>query len=118
MIISQTARVAVDRFKVATREVETGVGKANDAGKSLDQIVASARDVAAMIQSIATAAEEQSAGAEQMAQTIESIAGVTSQSAAGANGTAKSSTDLSEKAEHLRSLVGRFKVRREIDHQK
>jgi methyl-accepting chemotaxis protein len=114
--IQQETGNSVDRFKVATREVETGVGKANDAGKSLNQIVASARDIAMMIQSIATAAEEQSTGAEQMAESLESVAGVTSQSAAGANETARASKILSEKAEHLLSLVGQFKVSRNIAH--
>jgi methyl-accepting chemotaxis protein len=114
--IQEETNNAVDRFNAATREVETGVEKASDAGKSLDQIVASARDVASMIQSIATAAEEQSAGAEQMAESLESVAGVTSQSTAGANETARASSDLSEKAEHLLSLVGQFKVNQDPAH--
>lgn len=114
--IQQETNNSVDRFKLATREVETGVGKASDAGQSLDQIVASAREVATMIQSIAASAQEQSIGAEQMAQSVESVAGVTSQSAAGANDTAQASKDLSEKAQHLLSLVGQFKVSRDIAH--
>ena len=108
--IQQEMSNSVDRLNTATREVETGVRKASDAGESLDQIVASARDIAIMIQSIAAAAEEQSAGAEQMAQSLESVAGVMTQSSAGANETARASNDLSEKAEHLLSLVAQFKV--------
>jgi methyl-accepting chemotaxis protein len=108
--IQQETSNAVDRFNLATREVETGVRKASDAGESLDQIVASARDIAIMIQSIAAAAEEQSAGAEQMAQSLEAVAGVMTQSSAGANETARASNDLSEKAENLLSLVAQFKV--------
>jgi methyl-accepting chemotaxis protein len=108
--IQQETSDAVNRFNSATHEAETGVGKASDAGKSLHQIVASARDVAMMIGSIASAAEEQSSGAEQMAQSIESLAGVTSQSTTGASETARASSDLSEKAEHLLSLVGQFKI--------
>ncbi len=45
-----------------------------------------------------------------MAQSVESVAGVTSQSTAGANETARASNDLSDKADHLLSLVGQFKV--------
>ncbi len=60
--IQVETRNAIERFDAAKQAVETGVLKASDAGKSLEQIVSSARDVASMIQSIATAAEEQSAG--------------------------------------------------------
>ena len=101
---------AVDRFQTASQAAETGLGQASDAGKSLEQIVTSSRDIASMIQSIATASEEQSLGAEQMAQSVESVAGVTSQSTIGANETAQASMELSHKAEKLLSLVGQFKV--------
>ena len=113
--IQQETGKSVELFSVAAEEVETGVSKAGEAGKSLDQIVSSVRDVAGMIQSIATSAEEQSVGAEQMAQNLETVAAVTSQSASGANETARSSKDLSERAEHLCSLVSQFRVRRNID---
>ena len=72
--------------------------------------MSSTRDVAVMIESIAAAAQEQSSGAEQMAESLESVASASSQSTAGASETARASSDLSEKAEHLLSLVGRFKV--------
>ncbi len=80
---------AVDRMNRGSEQVRSGVENALKAGESLEQIVGGAKDVAAMITSISAASEEAGAGAGQ---------------------SASAAAQLSEKAEHLRELVGRFKV--------
>jgi methyl-accepting chemotaxis protein len=101
---------AVQRMNAGTDQVEIGVGRATEAGKSLEQIVASAQAVATMIQSIAAAAEEQSATSEQVSRNIESISAVTRQASEGTGQAAQAAQQLSTKAEELLSIVSRFKV--------
>jgi methyl-accepting chemotaxis protein len=87
-IQTETA-AAVARMKEGTTEVQAGVQSAEGAGKSLEQIVSVARDVAGMVQAISAAAEEAGAGAGQ---------------------SATAATELSAKAEQLRTMVSRFKL--------
>ncbi|MEO1237288.1 MAG: methyl-accepting chemotaxis protein, partial [Planctomycetota bacterium] len=101
---------AVERMDAGSRQVESGVAKATDAGQSLTQIVSNARDVAGMIQSIAAATEEQSATSEEVARNVESIAAVTREANDGSEQAAIAAQQLSERAERLRDLVGKFKV--------
>ncbi|MEM1108668.1 MAG: methyl-accepting chemotaxis protein [Planctomycetota bacterium] len=101
---------AVERMSAGSAQVESGVAKATDAGNSLTQIVSNAREVTGMIQSIAAATEEQSAASEEVARNVENIASVTQQSKDGTDQAAIAAQQLSERAERLQSLVGRFKI--------
>jgi methyl-accepting chemotaxis protein len=101
---------AVQRMTAGTQQVEVGVEKATQAGQSLEQIVAGAREVSGMIQSIAAASEEQSTASEEVSRGVESISSVTSQTAEGANQSAMAASQLSNKAEELQALVGKFKL--------
>jgi len=102
---------AVSKMNAGTEQVSVGVEKATEAGKSLEKIVAGAQNVAGNIQSIAAAAEQQSAAAEEVSRNIESITAVTAQSTEGAQQAAQAATQLSGKAEELLALVGRFKIK-------
>ena len=108
--IQQETLCAVERMNTGTAQVQAGVGRATKAGESLSQIVSSARDVATMIQSIAAAAEEQSAAGEQVSRNIQSINSVTRETAQGADQAARAAADLSAKAEALRGIVSKFKL--------
>jgi len=108
-IQTETAQ-AVERMNAGTQQVQVGVEKATRAGKSLEQIVAGAQEVATMIRSIAAAAEEQSAASEQVSRGVQSVSAVTNQSAEGANQAAMAANQLSTKAEQLQALVSRFKL--------
>ncbi|MEL7088220.1 MAG: methyl-accepting chemotaxis protein, partial [Planctomycetota bacterium] len=101
---------AVERMSAGSAQVDRGVAKAADAGQSLTQVVQNAREVAAMIQSIAAATEEQSAASEEVARNIENIAAVTQQSKDGTDQAAVAAQQLSERAVSLQSLVDNFKV--------
>jgi len=111
-MIQQETQQAVDRMDAGTQQVEQGVEQATQAGEFLDQIVTSAQDVASVIQSIATAAEEQSSTCTEINRNIESVSEVSGSTNDGASQTAQAATQLSEKAEHLRCLVGSFKTER------
>jgi methyl-accepting chemotaxis protein len=101
---------AVLRMQAGTDQVAIGVERATESGDNLEQIVASAENVSAMIQSIAAAAEEQSASSEEVSRSAEQIATVAQEAGRGAGQAAQAATDLSQKAEQMRQLVGRFKV--------
>ncbi|GAB4194192.1 MAG: hypothetical protein Kow00105_08400 [Phycisphaeraceae bacterium] len=101
---------AVAKMTAGTEQVQVGVEKATAAGKSLEQIVTGARKVAENVQSIAAAAEQQSAAAEQVSRNIESITAVTAQSTEGAQQAAQAATQLSSKAEQLLALISKFKI--------
>jgi len=101
---------AVGRMTAGTDQVTTGVAKASAAGESLKQIVASAQDVSGMIQSIAAAAEEQSAASEEVARSIETISSVSQTTAEGGQQAAQAAGMLSQKAETLQMLCGKFRL--------
>lgn len=101
---------AVTRMNAGTEQVAVGAQKATEAGQSLEEIVAGAKEVAGMIQSIAAAAEQQSSAGEEVSRGIQSVSAVSSQSAEGANQASMAASQLSTKAEELQALVGRFKL--------
>ncbi|MEX2673366.1 MAG: methyl-accepting chemotaxis protein [Phycisphaeraceae bacterium] len=101
---------AVQRMNTGTERVQQGVERATAAGDSLHRIVTSARDVAAMIQSIAAAAEEQSAASEQVGRNVESIAAVARQTSEGSNQAVSAAAQLSAKAEQLQAMISRFRL--------
>lgn len=101
---------AVDAMQGGTEQVKAGVERATVAGDNLERIVASAREVSMMVQSIAAAAEQQSSSSEQVSRSAEQIASVAKQSGEGASQASMAANDLSQKAEQMRSMVGRFKV--------
>lgn len=108
-IQDETSR-AVERMQSGTSRVDEGVSLARQAGSALTSIVESSQGVAAMIQSIAAAAEQQSNASGEISRNVEQINAVTSESAQGVQQAAAAATQLSEKAEQLQSLVGRFRL--------
>jgi methyl-accepting chemotaxis protein len=99
------------KIDAGAKRVNSGVELANSAGEALSRIVLPARRASAgMIQSIAAAAEEQSAASEQISRSVEQITAVTKESAEGASQAARAAADLSAQAERLQELVAKFKV--------
>ena len=108
--IQSETTTAVEKMNSGTKEVATGVARAEQAGEALKQIVASAQDVSSMVQSIAAAAEQQSVASDEVGRNIVQISTVTEQTAAGTSEAAKAAHQLSERAERLKGLVGQFKT--------
>ena len=102
---------AVGRMESGTAEVQKGVELAGQAGDSLREIVSGAKDVAGVVQSIAAAAEQQSAASEEVSRNVESITAVTQQASESASQSAAASAQLSSKAESLQQLLGAFKLK-------
>ena len=109
--IQEETSSAVSRMNDGIVSVDEGVELAQQAGKSLHGIVESTQKVALMIQSIAASTEEQASASAEIARSIESINTVAHQSSISATQTSQTTMDLSEKAKHLESLVGRFEIK-------
>jgi len=101
---------AVQRIEKGTKRVESGVELAGSAGDALNRILVSSQNLMQMVEGIAAASEEQSAASSEIARSIESISAVTRESSQGAGQAAQAAASLSEQAERLRGLVGRFKL--------
>ncbi len=102
---------AVNRMSTGTEQVQEGVLKATQAGESLKQIVSGAQEVSGMIQSIAAAAEQQSSAAEEISRNVQAVSAVANQVGEGTAQSAEAAAQLSLKAEQLRGLVGKFKIK-------
>ena len=102
---------AVKQFEQGAERVSRGVALANGAGQALGRITASADSLAGMVQSIATAASQQSAASEEIARTVDQISIVTRETVQGAAEASQVAVELRRQAELLESLVSRFKLR-------
>jgi len=99
---------AVETMRSGTERVITGVDSANEAGKSLQEIVSSVQNVTDMIQQIATAAEQQSSTGGEIASNLESVANITHQTADGAQESSSATNNLNSLAQELKHLVSEF----------
>lgn len=109
--IRKDTRTAVDTMSAGTSKVQAGMVLADQAGRSLREIVSSVQDVSDMIQQIATAAEEQSATGGEVASSIESVALITRKTADGADNSSIATHSLNDLAQELKDLVSGFRLK-------
>ncbi|KAF7783725.1 methyl-accepting chemotaxis protein [Pseudoalteromonas rubra] len=109
-IQSQTEH-AVSSMQNSVSQVDQSVSMAEAAGTQLDDIVQGASEIAAMIQAIATATEEQSVVASEMAQDISNIEQSSQSSLQDTQVAALSAQELNKQAEQLAQLVRKFRLR-------
>ncbi len=114
MAIQTETTEAVDRMNAGANQVKEGVARATEAGKSLEQIVTSSQEVASMIQSIAAAAEEQSAASEQVSRSIGSIKGIADQATLGATQAAEAVNGLAQRSSQLQAILSQFKLNTDL----
>jgi methyl-accepting chemotaxis protein len=108
--IQSETQTAVEGMKVGTTYVKEGLDLAHKAGASLEDIVTGAQEVAGMIDSIASAAEEQSLASNEVSKNIESVSEVSRLANEQANIAAMSARELEHKSETLKELVNKFTV--------
>ncbi len=101
---------AVSYTEDGCRLVEIGVEQSSGAVTSLEEIVAGAGNVQGMVNSIATAAEEQTAVTKEIAADITSISDISVRSLQLATDSSQSVEGLNHKVQELESLVGKFKL--------
>ncbi|WP_035479895.1 CHASE3 domain-containing protein [Aliagarivorans marinus] len=108
--IQEQTRCAVKQMTCGSDHVQNGLVLVEQAGGSLNDIVSGSHDVAGMIDSIATAAEEQSQASQVVSQNIEQVSHVCSNANAKANQAAGAAKELDNMAASLKEMVYQFKV--------
>lgn len=92
------------------RLVEIGVEQSSGAVSALEAIVSGAGNVQSMVNSIATAAEEQTAVTKEIAADITAISDISEQSLQLATRSSENTSGLNGKVAELEALIGKFKL--------
>jgi methyl-accepting chemotaxis protein len=106
--IQTSTEVVVSSMQRGDHEVEAGLKLAATAGGSLSEITSSIRDLVAIIDQIAAAAEEQSATSTQITHSVESIASVSNEVSHATSDMARTADVLSRQAVEMGGLTRRF----------
>jgi methyl-accepting chemotaxis protein len=104
------ARRAASEMESGVTRVGDGVNLAHQAGDSITGIQSGATRVAAVVEDIAAALNEQASAAQDIAQGVERIAHMSEQSSAAAHQTANASQQLREVARDLQESASRFRL--------
>ena len=99
---------AVISMEQTTTEVVRGARLAQDAGVALEEIEGVSKTLAALIQSISNAAQQQTSSAGQISLTMNVIQQITTQTSSGSTATADSIGNLAKMASQLRRSVSGF----------
>jgi len=108
--IQQETGQAVISMDEGTSEVKEGMKLAEQAGKSLQEIVKISQKVTEMISRIAASSEQQSTTSEQITQNVEIIHSVTKQMADNTREVASASEGLKQLTGQLKEAVDQFKL--------
>ena len=108
--IQEDTEAAVLSMNEGTEEVEKGKTLADQAGKSLREIISGAEQVVDLVTQVAAASEEQSRAAEQISKSVEAISTVTRDSSAGIKQITHASVDLNNLTSNLQKLISKFRV--------
>jgi methyl-accepting chemotaxis protein len=120
-VVASEVRTLAQRSAAAAKEIKTligdSVGKvdagarlADQAGATMEQVVASIKRVTDIVAQIASASQEQTAGIEQVNQAIGQMDEVTQQNAALVEQSAAAAAAMQEQAHALAAMVGVFKL--------
>lgn len=101
-------------IRSANQSVDHGSELSEVVGKALTDIVSAVGATAGKIGAIAESAAAQAGGAEEVAHAVVGIAQVVEQAASSSEELASSSEELGSQANALGQLVGRFKIRQDV----
>jgi len=99
----------------SVEKVETGSKQVSEAGRTMDDVVASVRNVTDIIGNIAAASQEQSNGIEQVNSAISQMDQATQQNAALVEQAAAAAGMMDDQAEQLERLMARFRFAAGVD---
>lgn len=122
--IQKETKAAVEAMDIGTQAVSKGAELASSANEAFSEILNVVHQTVNTVQEIAAASEEQAASSQEMTSTMEGVAAISDRNAMGSQqvaaaseqqratmeNLAHSSSNLVEMADHLTSLVGRFKM--------
>ncbi|MDD1620011.1 MAG: methyl-accepting chemotaxis protein, partial [Methylococcaceae bacterium] len=113
-VVAAEVRKLAERSQVAAQEIgqlaETSVSTAESAGELLDAIVPSIAKTSDLVQEIAAASQEQSAGVSQVNTAMSQMNQITQQNASASEELASTAEEMTGQAEQLQSLMSFFKI--------
>ncbi len=113
-VVAAEVRKLAERSQIAAQEIgelaESSVEMAESAGKLLDTIVPSIKKTSDLVQEIAAASEEQSAGVDQINSAMDQLNNITQQNASSSEELAATSEEMSGQAAQLQELMAFFIV--------
>lgn len=113
-LLAQRSAEAAKEIKTlitsSVEQVEQGTTLVDEAGRTMEEIVASIRRVSDIVAEISSACAEQSSGVTQVGQAITQMDQVTQQNAALVEESAAAAQSLKQQAEHLLAAVAVFRV--------
>ncbi|MDB5907002.1 MAG: hypothetical protein JWP34_1116, partial [Massilia sp.] len=120
-VVASEVRNLAQRSAAAAKEIKTLIGDSvekvdngsrlvDQAGKTMEEVVASISRVTRIMNEITTASGEQHEGIEQVNQAISQMDAVTQQNAALVEQAAAAAASMQEQSAHLSELVGVFKL--------
>jgi len=108
--LEQGTQASVDAMRRSTVAGEDANVQTNEVGTSLDTIAGLIGTINAMNAQIASAAEEQTSVAEEINRSVHQIAGAVENLADETEQSARTMRDVSQLGNHLKVLVGQFKI--------
>jgi methyl-accepting chemotaxis protein len=113
-VVAAEVRKLAERSQVAAQEIgqlaETSVKTAESAGQLLDAIVPSIAKTSDLVQEIAAASQEQSAGVSQVNTAMNQMNQITQQNASASEELAATAEEMTGQAEQLQTLMSFFKI--------
>ncbi|MET0429576.1 MAG: methyl-accepting chemotaxis protein [Microvirga sp.] len=120
-VVASEVRSLAQRSAVAAKEIKSLIGSSvervsagsdlvAEAGRTIDDVVRSARQVSSIVSEISTAASEQSQGIGQVNAAVSQLDQVTQQNAALVEQSTSAAESLKHQAQQLTDLIRRFRV--------
>jgi len=107
------AKEIKDLITDSVSKVDAGSRQVNDAGRTMEEIVASVKKVTSLIAEITAASQEQAQGIEQVSETMTQLEKVTQQNAAMVEEASAAAGSLEEQSRALASAVATFQLNAE-----
>jgi twitching motility protein PilJ len=101
---------AVVVMEEGTKEVESGAGLADQAGRALDAISSVVRQSAELVQEISLASKQQVRGTEGVAHAMQIISNITRQTSQGTRGTVATVSQLVKLSDQLNEALAQFRA--------
>jgi methyl-accepting chemotaxis protein len=113
-VVAQEVRKLAERSQKAAKEIGTLAGTsvqvAERSGKLLAELVPTIKKTADLVQEVAAASQEQSAGVAQINKAMGAVDQVTQRNASAAEELASTAEEMSSQAESLQQLLGFFRI--------
>ncbi len=107
---ADAAREIKSLIDASVARVQAGTDQVNNAGRTMDEIVASVQRVTSIISEIGNAASEQRSGIDQVNNSVAMLDGMTQQNAALVEQSAAAAESLEQQARTLSELVSTFRL--------